>query len=284
MKPSDALVQMIAAPITPGDWQQVRWPWRARRKRGAAAATALSRCSAACRQSAHHCLPPRCRHRCLVTCHPPTRALQITGLEGKAPSLPRAGGNEGVGVVLEAGAGSKLAKGDFVVASAPGVGTWASHVIADGGAWTKVAGGAPGASPAFPPEAAAVAVAAPLSAKALLASVPLAAGDVVVQNNAASAVGQAVIQYAAAAGLRTVNIVPKGSVADWGTAVAHLQGLGGTIVVDEAYARTPAFGKLLADLPRESPRAVLAPAEALLHRGEWAVCRPGGCASQPSMG
>lgn len=195
MKPSEVLVQMLAAPITPGD------------------------------------------------------AQQIAGFEGKAPSFPRAGGNEGVGVVVEAGASSKLAKGDVVVASSAGVGTWATHVVAEGGAFTKVAGAAPGSSEAFSVEAAAAAVGAPLTAKALLATVSLAAGDVVVLNNGASAVGQAVIQYAAAAGVRTVVIAPKASVADWANAVYHLQGLGATVVVDSGLAGTPAFGKLLADLP-----------------------------------
>ena len=52
---------------------------------------------------------------------------QVTGNEGKAPSLPRTGGNEGVGIVMEAGSDSSLAKGDIVVASRPGVGACASE-------------------------------------------------------------------------------------------------------------------------------------------------------------
>lgn len=217
----------------------------------------------------------------------------MSGLDGKAASFPRAGGNEGVGRVVEAGPASTLRKGDVVVASAPGAGTWATHVVAEGASFTKVEGAAPG-SAGFPVETAAVAVGAPLTAKHLLASVALSAGDVLVQNNAASLVGQAVIQYAAAAGVQTVNIVSKAAVADWANAVYHLQvsgmanacwallgagalvpalachattlrahstthpnshpphtpqGLGATIVVDDAYARTPAFAKLLADLP-----------------------------------
>ena len=57
----------------------------------------------------------------------PADLAQVAGHEGKAPSLPRAGGNEGVGIVMEAGVGSKLAKGDFVVASRPGVGEQQPH-------------------------------------------------------------------------------------------------------------------------------------------------------------
>jgi NADPH:quinone reductase-like Zn-dependent oxidoreductase len=46
----------------------------------------------------------------------------ITGFGGRAPAFPRVGGNEGLGVVEQAGASSGLAKGDVVVATAPGVG------------------------------------------------------------------------------------------------------------------------------------------------------------------
>jgi len=46
----------------------------------------------------------------------------VTGFGGKAPAFPRVGGNEGLGVVEQAGASSGLAKGDVVVASKPGIG------------------------------------------------------------------------------------------------------------------------------------------------------------------
>ena len=60
-------------------------------------------------------------------------------------------------------------------------------------------------------------------------------------------VGQAVIQYAAMAGFKTVNILAHRP--DWDNFVYHLHGIGGTLVVNEGYAQTPAFSKLLADLP-----------------------------------
>ena len=46
----------------------------------------------------------------------------VTGFGGRAPAFPRVGGNEGLGIVEQAGASSGLAKGDVVVASSPGVG------------------------------------------------------------------------------------------------------------------------------------------------------------------
>lgn len=73
-------------------------------------------------------------------------------------------------------------------------------------------------------EHAAVSVVAPLTGKLLVESAALAKGDVIVQNNAFSTVGQAVVQYAAAAGIHTVNIARKRD--DWANHVYHLQGLG----------------------------------------------------------
>lgn len=175
---------------------------------------------------------------------------QIAGYAGKAASFPRVAGNEGVGIVEEVGSGVKgVKKGDHVVASRSGAGTWATHTISDADAWTVVPPSATAAvgSEAFPVEHAAVSVVAPLTGKLLVESAALAKGDVIVQNNAFSTVGQAVVQYAAAAGIHTVNIARKRD--DWANHVYHLQGLGAGVVVDEDFARTPAFAKTLADLP-----------------------------------
>jgi len=96
-------------------------------------------------------------------------------------------------------------------------------------------------------------VVSPAVARELLEAAALKSGDVLVQNNAGSTVGQAVIQYAAARGVRTVNILRKAN--EWAAISNHLQGLGAGVVVDEDFARTPAFRKLLADLP--APRVGL---------------------------
>jgi mitochondrial enoyl-[acyl-carrier protein] reductase / trans-2-enoyl-CoA reductase len=151
---------------------------------------------------------------------------------------------------LEAGSASKLSKGDYVVASSSGVGTWSTHCISPADAWTKIQGSDMPGSSTFPVETAAVSVVAPLLAKHLLSVVPLSAGNVIVQNNASSTVGQAVIQYANQKNIKTINITRPHT--EWGNLVYHLQGIGATLVVDEAYANTPAFGKLLSDLPKPS--------------------------------
>lgn len=181
----------------------------------------------------------------------PSDLSQVAGFDGKAPSFPRTGGNEGVGVVEAVGSGVKgLAKGDTVVASLGGQGTWSTHVVGDADAWTKVEGSVGDA--ALPVEIAAVSVAAPVLGKLLVSGAftggaGVGQGDVLVQNGAMSTVGQAVVQYAAARGAKSINIMRQNN--DWANSVYHLQGLGATQVVNEEYAGTPAFKALLADLP-----------------------------------
>ncbi len=55
----------------------------------------------------------------------PVDLAQISGYAGKAAG-PRVGGNEGVGIVEEAGASSGLKKGDMVAASRLGVGAYSA--------------------------------------------------------------------------------------------------------------------------------------------------------------
>jgi mitochondrial enoyl-[acyl-carrier protein] reductase / trans-2-enoyl-CoA reductase len=81
-------------------------------------------------------------------------------------------------------------------------GTWSTFTVASADALAKI----PGAASSFPLEAAALA--APATAIALVKEfAALKAGDVIVQNNAGSTVGQAVIAYAASKGIKTINIM-----------------------------------------------------------------------------
>lgn len=175
---------------------------------------------------------------CLLGC-PLSATAQVEGWAGKGSGV---GGNEGVGEVLQAGSKvSGLKKGDWVVPARPGVGTWRTHAVVNGDDLAAVSGD-------MPVEHAATSVVAPAVALRLLSDfADLKKGDVIVQNNAASTVGQAVIQIAAARGLSTVNILRQRD--DHDDIVNHLQGLGAGLVVTEDIARTPAFKKLLSDLP-----------------------------------
>jgi len=156
----------------------------------------------------------------------PTDLSTIAGFgvpAGSKLTFPRVAGSEGVGVVEAVGGSvAGLKAGDFVVASRPGLGTWATHVVSDADAWTSLTGADAPGSAGLPVEVAATAVASPLLAKHLLAGA--AKGSVLVQNCALSTVGQCVIQYAAAKGVKTVNIARRHN--DWDNRVHHLQGLG----------------------------------------------------------
>jgi NADPH:quinone reductase-like Zn-dependent oxidoreductase len=76
----------------------------------------------------------------------PITSVDLAQIAGSAsfPSAPsgaatRVCGNEGLGIVLEAGSGAGgLKKGDLVAPSLGGQGTWATHVLASGEAWTRV--------------------------------------------------------------------------------------------------------------------------------------------------
>ena len=73
-------------------------------------------------------------------------------------------------------------------------------------------------------------------------------GDVVLQNAANSAVGQAVIQIAKHLNLRTVNVVRKrDSIKEL---TAELEGLGATHVVTDEFARSPDMKELFSKLPK----------------------------------
>ena len=80
-------------------------------------------------------------------------------------------------------------------------GTWRTHALADESALTKV-------SSSLPIEYAATIGVNPSAAYRMLEDfVKLKQGDVVIQNGANSAVGQAVIQLAKVKGVKTINII-----------------------------------------------------------------------------
>lgn len=78
--------------------------------------------------------------------------------------------------------------------------------------------------------------------------VKLDKGDVIIQNGANSTVGVAVMQIAAARGIKTINIIRDR--ADHAHMVEKLKSYGGYIVDTDAYLNTPQFKRLIADLPK----------------------------------
>ena len=119
-------------------------------------------------------------------------------------------------------------------------GTWRTHALAAEDAVSKVAND-------IPVEYAAALSVNPATAHLLLSEfVQLKAGDVVVQNAANSAVGQAVIQLAKLRGVKTVSIIRDR--ADYKQVVEQLKALGGDVVVSEEFARSAEMKTVLADL------------------------------------
>jgi len=153
----------------------------------------------------------------------PSDMLTIQGLYGTKPSLPANGGSEGVGEVIGVGGDvKKVRKGDWVV---PLTGpTWSTHLVAKEGDLLPI--------PKMDVRSAATFKVNPPTAYRLLHDyVHLTPADVIIQNAANSAVGQAVIQIARARGVKTINVVrPR---PDLDQLKAELQAMGADYVVTE---------------------------------------------------
>jgi NADPH:quinone reductase-like Zn-dependent oxidoreductase len=118
------------------------------------------------------------------------------------PDLPAVGGGEGVGQVLKVGPDVKnLHPGDWVFPGGNMKGTWTSHFVDSEANLVKIRNDISVMS------AATLRTNPGTAFRMLKDFVKLNKGDIVIQNGANSAVGQAVIEIAHALGLKTVNIV-----------------------------------------------------------------------------
>lgn len=105
------------------------------------------------------------------------------------------------------------------------------------------------------PEIAATLTAAPFTAFRLLSDfTKMEPGDVVLQNAAGGPVGTAVVQLAAAIGLKTISLVSE-TASTYAPTVERLKLLGGDVVIGEYYASHPGLKVVLDDLPK--PKLVL---------------------------
>lgn len=168
----------------------------------------------------------------------PINPADVNVIEGVYPSKPQASsfpgvqgdlfvaGNEALAEVTGVGNGVKgLERGDWVVMKASQVGTWRSAANLLEGQLLKV----PRLAGLSEVNAATMMV-NPATAHCLLSQfVTLGTGQWVVQNGANSAVGQAVIQLAKNAGLKTINLVRNRD--DMDTLRKELEDLGATHVI-----------------------------------------------------
>ncbi|XP_068231180.1 enoyl-[acyl-carrier-protein] reductase, mitochondrial-like [Palaemon carinicauda] len=155
----------------------------------------------------------------------------IQGVYAIKPPLPSIPGNEGVGEVIEVGSDVEgdIKPGCRVIPRLNAWGTWRTHALADYGDLIKIPSDIDLAM------AATIAVNPGTAYRMLKDFVPLSTGDVVIQNGANSAVGQAVIQIASALGLRTVNVVRDRPGID--ELKQKLKDIGATVVVTEGQLR-----------------------------------------------
>nr|XP_053652137.1 enoyl-[acyl-carrier-protein] reductase, mitochondrial-like [Cherax quadricarinatus] len=164
----------------------------------------------------------------------PVNPADINTIQGvypvktKPPCVP---GNEGVGEILDVGnkVRSELQPGDYVIPRSTAFGTWRTHALATPSELIKIPSDIDLAT------AATIAVNPGTAYRMLKDFVPLTSGDTVIQNGANSAVGQAVIQIAAALGLKTVNVVrDRPSINEL---KQFLTKLGATVVLTESELR-----------------------------------------------
>jgi len=163
----------------------------------------------------------------------PVNPADINILQGTypiRPPLPATGGGEGVAEVVSVGGDSDLAPGDWVVPARPMVGTWRSHVVGDSDDFIKIRND-------IPVLGAATMLINPCSAyRMLIDFIKLKPGDVVIQNGANSAVGQAVMQIARTMDVKTVNVVRDREDID--ELKQRLEELGGDIILTEKEVRS----------------------------------------------
>ncbi|XP_061453665.1 enoyl-[acyl-carrier-protein] reductase, mitochondrial isoform X2 [Rhineura floridana] len=177
----------------------------------------------------------------------PSDINMIQGTYAILTDLPAVGGNEGVGQVVETGSHvASLKPGDLVIPADAGLGTWRTEAIFGEETLLKM-------PPDIPLTCAATLGVNPCTAYRMLSDFEaLKPGDSVIQNAANSGVGQAVIQIAAAKGIKTINVVRDRP--NLQELVDRLKSLGADHVITEEMLRKPE-GK---DLFKKIPRPVLA--------------------------
>uniref|UniRef100_UPI0023DD3ED0 enoyl-[acyl-carrier-protein] reductase, mitochondrial isoform X5 n=1 Tax=Callithrix jacchus TaxID=9483 RepID=UPI0023DD3ED0 len=167
---------------------------------------------------------------------------------GLLPELPAVGGNEGVAQVVAVGSSvTRLKPGDWVIPANAGLGTWRTEAVFSEEALIQVPSD-------IPLESAATLGVNPCTAYRMLMDFEqLQPGDSVIQNASNSGVGQAVIQIAAALGLRTINVVRDRP--DIQKLTDRLKSLGAKHVITEEELRRPEIKNLFKDMPQ--PRLAL---------------------------
>eukprot|EP00057_Strongylocentrotus_purpuratus_P028754 XP_011683228.1 PREDICTED: trans-2-enoyl-CoA reductase, mitochondrial isoform X2 [Strongylocentrotus purpuratus] len=210
----------------------------------------------------------------------PSDINSIQGIYPIKPAFPAVAGFEGVGEIQEVGSNVKdLTPGERVIFQGSVTGTWCSHLVCPANQVMVVPEDTP------PLIAATVKVNACTAYRMLADFENLVEGDTVMQNAANSGAGQALIQIAAARGLKTINIVRDRP--DLQELTDYLHGLGATVVTTEGDLRKGA-STLLKDLPKPKlavnavgGKSIIALVKQIQHGGT--IVTYGGMSKQPVM-
>lgn len=173
----------------------------------------------------------------------PSDINMIQGTYAILPDLPAVGGNEGVAQVLEVGNQVKSLKtGDWVIPKDAGLGTWRTEAVLP----EKDVISLPNNIPLL---SAATLGVNPCTAFRMLSDFEdLKPGDSVIQNAANSGVGQAVIQIAAARGIKTINVVRDRP--EFTELSERLKAIGASHVIKEEALRRPEIKELFKTCPK----------------------------------
>ncbi|XP_043362129.1 enoyl-[acyl-carrier-protein] reductase, mitochondrial isoform X6 [Dermochelys coriacea] len=162
----------------------------------------------------------------------PADINMIQGTYALLPDLPAVGGNEGVGQVVEVGSHvTSMKPGDWVIPADAELGTWRTDAVFSEKSLVKLPCD-------IPLLCAATLSVNPCTAYRMLADFEtLGPGDSIIQNAANSGVGQAVIQIAAALGIKTINVIRDRP--NLQEVVDRLTSLGADHVITEEMLRKP---------------------------------------------
>ncbi|XP_077991510.1 enoyl-[acyl-carrier-protein] reductase, mitochondrial-like [Glandiceps talaboti] len=167
----------------------------------------------------------------------------IQGIYPIKPQLPAVGGFEGVGEVVQVGENvTKLKTGQIVIPGVNSIGSWCTDVVCSEDNWLVVPDGTPSLF------AATLRVNNCTAYRMLKDYVDLQPGDVVIQNASNSGCGQAVIQIAAARGLKTINILRDRP--NFSEVKEYLQSLGATEVVSDVISQKQEMKAVMEKYPK----------------------------------
>lgn len=178
----------------------------------------------------------------------PADINMIQGTYALLPDLPAVGGNEGVGQVVEIGSHvTSLKPGDWVIPTDAAFGTWRTDAVFNEDTLVKLPRDIPLLC------AANLSVNPCTAYRMLIDFETLGPGDSIIQNGANSSVGQAVIQIAAALGIKTINVIRNRP--NLQELVHRLKSLGADHVITEEMLRQPEMQDIFKKVPK--PRLAL---------------------------